>query len=270
MIIALDEGWRVASHIGVAEWLQQSWKLCRANGVQNIMVLHRLSDLGTAGATGSREARIAEGLIADSDTKVIYAQAPDQLGAVREMLGLSATETELLPTLRRRRGALGRGAAQLPRPAPALGAGARAGRHRRADAAAPARRGARRMSALEKENGPLLALGGCLVLLLGWIWLSGGLAAWLFGSGWISVSPHAAARNRARASLPSRRPTAGLAKGSEGGTARGGGPLPRRRPGGGGSERALLPGLVGSAPAGSPALGGLRSQPAERPLGAQG
>src|SRR5262249_48181492 len=26
MIIALDEGWRVAGHIGVAEWLQQSWK----------------------------------------------------------------------------------------------------------------------------------------------------------------------------------------------------------------------------------------------------
>jgi type IV secretory pathway VirB4 component len=100
MIIALDEGWRVASHIGVAEWLQQSWKLCRANGVQNIMVLHRLSDLGTAGAAGSREARIAEGLIADSDTKVIYAQSADQLGAVRELLGLSATETELLPTLR--------------------------------------------------------------------------------------------------------------------------------------------------------------------------
>ena len=100
MIIALDEGWRVASHIGVAEWLQQSWKLCRANGVQNIMVLHRLGDLGAAGAAGSREARIAEGLIADSDTKVIYAQPPDQLGALQEMLGLSATETELLPTLR--------------------------------------------------------------------------------------------------------------------------------------------------------------------------
>jgi type IV secretory pathway VirB4 component len=100
MIIALDEGWRVASHIGVAEWLQQSWKLCRANGVQNIMVLHRLSDLGAAGAAGSREARIAEGLIADSDTRVIYAQSADQLGAARELLGLSETETELLPTLR--------------------------------------------------------------------------------------------------------------------------------------------------------------------------
>ena len=141
MIIALDEGWRVASHIGVAEWLQQSWKLCRANGVQNIIVLHRLSDLGAAGAAGSREARIAEGLIADSDTKVIYAQSADQLGALREMLGLSETEAELLPTLRGRRGALGGRAAELSRPAPALGARARAGRHRRPDAQHPARGG---------------------------------------------------------------------------------------------------------------------------------
>jgi len=100
MIVALDEGWRVASHIGVSEWLQQSWKLCRANGVQNVIVLHRLSDLGAVGAAGSRQARIAEGLIADSDTKVIYAQSADQLGAVRELLGLSETEAELLPTLR--------------------------------------------------------------------------------------------------------------------------------------------------------------------------
>ena len=97
----VDEGWRVASHIGVAEWLQQSFKLCRALGVQNMIVVHRLSDLGAAGAAGSREARIAEGLIADADTKVIYAQPPDQLGALRELLGLSATETELVPTLRR-------------------------------------------------------------------------------------------------------------------------------------------------------------------------
>ncbi len=101
VIVGLDEGWRVASHIGVAEWLQQSFKLSRANGVQNIMVLHRLSDLGAAGAAGSREARIAEGLIADTDTKVIYAQPPDQLEALRNLLGLSATELELVPTLRR-------------------------------------------------------------------------------------------------------------------------------------------------------------------------
>jgi type IV secretory pathway VirB4 component len=100
VISVLDEGWRIASHIGVAEWLQRSFKLSRSLGVQNVMVMHRLSDLGAAGDAGSRQARLAEGLIADADTRVIYAQPPDQREALRNLLGLTSTELELVPTLR--------------------------------------------------------------------------------------------------------------------------------------------------------------------------
>jgi hypothetical protein len=63
--------------------------------------MHRLSDLRAAGAEGSREARLAEGLLADAETRVIYAQPTDQLAATRDLLGLTETEAELLPTLRR-------------------------------------------------------------------------------------------------------------------------------------------------------------------------
>jgi type IV secretory pathway VirB4 component len=101
VIVAVDEAWRITADLGVAEWLQRSFKLSRAHGVQNIIALHRLSDLGAAGAAGSRESRIAEGLIADADTKVILAQPPDQLDALRSLLALSATEAELVPMLRR-------------------------------------------------------------------------------------------------------------------------------------------------------------------------
>ncbi|HEX3172817.1 MAG TPA: hypothetical protein VHQ43_01190 [Solirubrobacterales bacterium] len=101
MILVLDEVWRVAGHIGVAEWLQSSFKLCRALGIQTILIAHRLTDFGAVGAAGSREALIVEGLIADADTIVIYAQAPDQLGLVESELGRSSTEAQLLPTLRR-------------------------------------------------------------------------------------------------------------------------------------------------------------------------
>ena len=100
LISVTEEGWRVTSHIGVAEWLQESFKLCRALGVQNLIVVHRLPDLGASGAAGSREARIAEGLIGDADTKVIYRQSPDQRDLLRSRLGLSATEAELTTTLR--------------------------------------------------------------------------------------------------------------------------------------------------------------------------
>ncbi|HYQ78797.1 MAG TPA: hypothetical protein VEP91_06780 [Solirubrobacterales bacterium] len=101
VILVVDEAWRITADLGVAEWLQRSFKLSRAHGVQNIIALHRLSDLGAAGAAGSREARIAEGLISDADTKVVLAQPPDQVDGLRNLLGLSRTEAELVPTLRR-------------------------------------------------------------------------------------------------------------------------------------------------------------------------
>lgn len=101
IIVVGEEVWRITADLGVGEWLQRSFKLSRSYGVQNAIALHRLSDLGASGAAGSREARIAEGLIADADTKVVLAQPPDQIEGLRNLLGLSATEAELVPTLRR-------------------------------------------------------------------------------------------------------------------------------------------------------------------------
>ena len=100
-IVVVDEAWRILSNLGIGEWLQQSFKLSRGLGTQNVVVMHRLSDLHAAGAEGSREVRLAEGLLADAETKVVYAQPPDQLVQARELLGLTDTEAELLPHLRR-------------------------------------------------------------------------------------------------------------------------------------------------------------------------
>src|SRR3954453_11488571 len=99
--VVVDESWRIFSNLGIGEWLQDSFKPSRAYGIQNIVVMHRLSDLRAAGAEGSREARLAEGLLADAETRVIYAQPTDELERTRELLGLTETEVELLPTLRR-------------------------------------------------------------------------------------------------------------------------------------------------------------------------
>lgn len=101
IIVVIDEAWRITADLGVAEWLQRSFKLSRAYGVQYVIALHRLSDLRAAGAAGSREARIAEGLIAEADTKVVFAQPPDQIPELRNLLGLSTTQAELVSILRR-------------------------------------------------------------------------------------------------------------------------------------------------------------------------
>jgi type IV secretory pathway VirB4 component len=99
MINVFDEVWRALSFIGVGEWLQAAFKMSRRDGVQNAVVLHRLTDLSAAGAAGSRERELAEGLLHDAQTRVIYRQPPDNVATAREPLGLTSVEADLLPDL---------------------------------------------------------------------------------------------------------------------------------------------------------------------------
>ena len=100
-IVVVDEAWAILSNLGVARWLQASWKLSRALGVANMAVLHRLSDLRSVGTEGSEQVNLAEGLLADSETRVVYAQSPGEAARSGELLGLTETEAELVTQLRR-------------------------------------------------------------------------------------------------------------------------------------------------------------------------
>jgi len=101
VIVVVDEAWAILSNLGVARWLQSSWKLSRALGVANMAVLHRLSDLRSVGAGDSEQVGLAQGLLADSETRVVYAQSPGEVERTGELLGLTATEAELVTQLRR-------------------------------------------------------------------------------------------------------------------------------------------------------------------------
>jgi hypothetical protein len=101
IIVVVDEAWAILSNLGVARWLQSSWKLSRAQGVANMAVLHRLSDLRSVGIEGSEQVNLAEGLLADSETRVVYAQSPGEVERTGELLGLTDTEAELVTQLRR-------------------------------------------------------------------------------------------------------------------------------------------------------------------------
>ncbi|HTZ09215.1 MAG TPA: hypothetical protein VMB72_09085 [Acidimicrobiales bacterium] len=100
-VLVVDEAWAILANVGVARWLQSSWKLSRARGVANVAVLHRLSDLDAAGARGSEQVGLATGLLADSETRVVYAQSPGEVERTAALLGLSTTEADLLPHLGR-------------------------------------------------------------------------------------------------------------------------------------------------------------------------
>lgn len=100
-IMVLDEAWVCLRNVAIARWLQASYKLARAYGVQNLAVVHRLSDLTAAGSPDSEQVQLARGLLSDSETRVIYYQAPGDVAASRELLALTDSEADILSTLRR-------------------------------------------------------------------------------------------------------------------------------------------------------------------------
>lgn len=97
--IVYDEAWRIMRQAPLIRRMQAQWKLSRAYGIANLMIIHRLSDLDAVGDHGSETRAIAAGLLADCSTRIIYRQEPDQLGATAGHLGLTRTEKAILPEL---------------------------------------------------------------------------------------------------------------------------------------------------------------------------
>jgi hypothetical protein len=100
-LVVVDEAWAILHSLAIARWLQASFKLSRALGVANVAVVHRLSDLRATGAQGSEQQRLAEGLLADAETRVVFGQPPSEVAVGRDLLGLTSTEADLLPQLPR-------------------------------------------------------------------------------------------------------------------------------------------------------------------------
>jgi type IV secretory pathway VirB4 component len=99
LINVADESWKIVQHTGLGEWFQSNFKLARQFGVMNLVVLHKLADLQAAGDAGSRASRIAEGLIADASTRIVYHQDESQVPLTRTLLGLSEREAQLISML---------------------------------------------------------------------------------------------------------------------------------------------------------------------------
>ena len=144
LINVADESWKIVQHTGLGEWFQSNFKLARQFGVMNLVVLHKLADLHGAGDAGSRAARIAEGLIADASTRIVYHQDESQIPLTRSLLGLSRSEAELISTALGRPGAVAGRLALVRGLPPPLVAGGAADRHRHRHAGHRRRRRRRR------------------------------------------------------------------------------------------------------------------------------
>ncbi|TDO44446.1 hypothetical protein EV651_1359 [Kribbella sp. VKM Ac-2571] len=97
--IVYDEGWRVMRDAALLRRMQEQWKLSRAWGVSNLLIVHRLSDLAAVGDVGSEARALAEGLLADCSTRIMLRQEPDQLSRTANLLGLTDVEIATIAKL---------------------------------------------------------------------------------------------------------------------------------------------------------------------------
>ena len=114
--VVYDEAWRIIRHLALLRRMQEQWKLARALGIANLMIIHRLSDIDAVGESSSEARGLAAGLLADCSTRIVYRQESDQLDRSAAALGLTTPERELLPDALARRRALARRSAVLRRP----------------------------------------------------------------------------------------------------------------------------------------------------------
>jgi type IV secretory pathway VirB4 component len=98
-ILVDDEVWAMLATERAAKHLQARLKLCRLYGIWNILICHRLSDLRAQADDGTATNKIAAGLLADVQTRVVFRQAPDQTEDARQLLHLTETETTLITRL---------------------------------------------------------------------------------------------------------------------------------------------------------------------------
>ena len=102
--VIYDEAWRLLRQPNLLARMQAQWKLSRALGIANLMVIHRISDLDAVGDANSQNRNLALGLLADCSTKIIYGQERGEAAKTGTALGLSTTETDQLADLERGEG----------------------------------------------------------------------------------------------------------------------------------------------------------------------
>lgn len=97
--VIYDEAWRLMSHPALLRRMDAHWRLARHYGIANMLIFHKLSDLDNVGDAGSAMRSLANSLLANAETRIVYRQESDQLGPTAHALGLTGTEQKLLPSL---------------------------------------------------------------------------------------------------------------------------------------------------------------------------
>lgn len=98
-IFVVEEGWHVIGNLSTARLFRRLWKLARGLGLQNVAVVHRLSDL-VAGADDELRAAIAA-LLKEAQTRKLYRSDTSEMASLARELGLPQAAVRQLPHLPR-------------------------------------------------------------------------------------------------------------------------------------------------------------------------
>jgi len=98
-IVVYEEGWDNINSEADLQRMVEGWKLARAYGIFNILIMHKIADLDMAGDQGSQMAAMARSLLADADVKVIYRQDETALHTTMDEIDLSEREQHILQNL---------------------------------------------------------------------------------------------------------------------------------------------------------------------------
>ncbi|RAE50216.1 ATP-binding protein, partial [Burkholderia multivorans] len=77
--VIYDEAWRLMSHPALLKRMDAHWRLARHYGIANMLIFHKLSDLDNVGDVGSAMRSLANSLLANAETRIVYRQESDQL-----------------------------------------------------------------------------------------------------------------------------------------------------------------------------------------------
>jgi type IV secretory pathway VirB4 component len=97
--LVIDEAWALLRDAEALRWLQGSWKLARARGLSHVVVLHRWSDVASAGDLGSVQRERAQGLLRECETAWLFREPPGEAREMAQALGLTAREERYLAAL---------------------------------------------------------------------------------------------------------------------------------------------------------------------------
>ncbi len=101
VIVVVDEAWRVLSVSASASGCRQRSSSRARTASQNVVVMHRLSDLAPPAPPAAASARSPKGCCTTPRRASSTARPRTSVPRTRELLGLTVTEAELLPELGR-------------------------------------------------------------------------------------------------------------------------------------------------------------------------